>query len=62
MLRGVRPFLLDKYDLTKHPNYKYTADADKKYLFDMERYCMIDSTHLCPWRRPSRKSKPATTS
>ena len=28
----------DKYDLTKHPNYKHTADADKKYLFDMERY------------------------
>ena len=40
MLRGVRPFLSDKYDLTKHPNYKYTADADKKYLFDMERYMM----------------------
>ena len=38
MLRGVRPFLSDKYDLTEHPNYKYTADADKKYLFDMERY------------------------
>ena len=38
MLRGVRPFLSDKYDLTKHPNYKYTADADKKYRFDMERY------------------------
>ena len=40
MLRGVRPFLSDKYDLTKHPDYKYTADADKKYLFDMERYMM----------------------
>ena len=38
MLRGVRPFLSDKYDLTRHPDYKYTADADKKYLFDMERY------------------------
>ena len=38
MLRGVRPFLSDKYDLTKHPDYRYTADADKKYLFDMERY------------------------
>ena len=37
-LRGVRPFLSDKYDITQHPNYKYTADADKKYLFDMERY------------------------
>ena len=29
-LRGVRPFLSDKYDLTQHPNYKYTADYDKK--------------------------------
>ncbi len=38
MLRGVRPFLSDKYDLTKHPNYKYTADADPKNAFDMERY------------------------
>ena len=38
MLRGVRPFLSDKYDLTKHPNYKYTADADPKNVFDIERY------------------------
>ena len=38
MLRGVRPFLSDKYDLTKHPDYKYTADADKKNTFDIERY------------------------
>lgn len=38
MLRGVRPFLSDKYDLTKHPNYKYTANADPKNVFDMERY------------------------
>ena len=38
MLRGVRPFLSEKYDLTQHPNYKYTADADPKNLFDMERY------------------------
>ena len=38
MLRGVRPFLSEKYDLTKHPNYRYTADADPKNLFDMERY------------------------
>ena len=38
MLRGVRPFLSEKYDPTKHPNYPYTADADKKNLFDMERY------------------------
>ena len=38
MLRGVRPFLSEKYDLTRHPNYKYTADADPKNVFDMERY------------------------
>lgn len=38
MLRGVRPFLSDKYDLTRHPNYRYTADADPKNVFDMERY------------------------
>ena len=37
-LRGVRPFLSDKYDLTQHPNYKYTADHDKKLTFDIEKY------------------------
>ena len=37
-LRGVRPFLSEKYDLTQHPNYKYTADFDKKLTFDIERY------------------------
>ena len=37
-LRGVRPFLSDKYDLTQHPNFKYTADYDKKYTFDIEKY------------------------
>ncbi len=37
-LRGVRPFLSDKYDITKHPNYKYLSDFDKKNAFDMERY------------------------
>ena len=37
-VRGVRPFLSDKYDLTQHPNYKYTADADKKNWFDVGKY------------------------
>ncbi len=37
-LRGVRPFLSDKYDLTQHPNYRYTADYDKKLTFDIEKY------------------------
>ena len=37
-LRGVRPFLSDKYDLTKDSNYEYTADADNKNRFDIEKY------------------------
>ncbi len=37
-LRGVRPFLSDKYDLTKHPNFKYTADYDKKNALDIAAY------------------------
>ena len=37
-LRGVRPFLSEKYDLTQHPNYKYTADFDKKLTFNIEKY------------------------
>lgn len=44
-LRGVRPFLSDKYDITKHPNYKYLSDANPKYAFDMEKYL---STRLVP--------------
>ena len=37
-LRGVRPFLSDKFDITKHPNYKYLSDYDKKNAFDIERF------------------------
>ena len=37
-VRGVRPFLSDKYDLTQHPNYRLTGDYDKKYRFDVEKY------------------------
>ena len=37
-LRGVRPFLSDKYDLTQHPNYKLTSDYDSKNTFDVEKY------------------------
>ena len=37
-LRGVRPFLSGKYDITKHPNFKYTADADDKNAFDIEAF------------------------
>jgi len=37
-LRGVRPFLSDKYDITKHPNYKYLSDADPKNAFDIEKF------------------------
>lgn len=37
-VRGVRPFLSDKYDITKHPNFKYTADADPRNAFDIEQF------------------------
>lgn len=37
-LRGVRPFLSDKYDITQHPNYKYLSDYDKRNIFDIEKY------------------------
>lgn len=37
-LRGVRPFLSDKYDLTKHPNFQYTSDADKRNTFNIEKF------------------------
>ena len=37
-LRGVRPFFSDKFDITKHPRYRYLSDADKKNIFDVERY------------------------
>ncbi len=37
-LRGVRPFLSDKYDITKHPNYKYLSDANEKNTFDIEKF------------------------
>ena len=44
-LRGVRPFLSDKYDITKHPLYKYLSDYDKENAFDIERFL---STRLKP--------------
>ena len=37
-LRGVRPFLSVKYDITKHPNYKYLSDADRRNTFDIEKF------------------------
>ena len=37
-LRGVRPFMSNKFDITKHPNYKYLSDADPKNNFDIEKY------------------------
>ena len=37
-LRGVRPFLSDKYDITKHPNYRYTSDYDERNAFDVQEY------------------------
>ena len=37
-LRGVRPFLSNKYDITRHPLYKYLSDFDKRNTFDIEKY------------------------
>ena len=37
-VRGVRPFFSEKYDITRHPRYKYLSDADKKNYFDVDRY------------------------
>ena len=37
-IRGLRPFYSDKYDITKHPNYKYLSDANPKNTFDVEAY------------------------
>ena len=37
-VRGVRPFLSSKYDITKHPNYRYLSDYDKKNTFDIEKF------------------------
>ena len=50
-VRGVRPFLSAKYDITKHPRYKYLLDADEKNIFDVERY-------LAQQRRPTPPMKP----
>ncbi len=47
-LRGVRPFLSDKYDITKHPRYKYLADHDERNKFDMERYMKRKKTFIKP--------------
>ena len=44
-LRGVRPFLSDKYDITRHPLYKYTSDFDPRNAFNIEKYL---STKLQP--------------
>ena len=44
-LRGVRPFLSDKYDITRHPNYKYLSDSNPRNAFDIEKYL---STRLVP--------------
>ena len=46
-LRGVRPFLSDKYDITRHPNYKYLSDANPRNAFDIEKYL---STRLPGYR------------
>ena len=66
-LRGVRPFLSDKYDLTQHPNYKLTSDYDPKNTFDIEKYLnrkekihpgdefIVVDADLLPSARPGRR-------
>ena len=54
-LRGVRPFLSDKYDITRHPNYRYTSDFDPRNAFDIEKYL---STKLRP--KKTRLTNPTT--
>ena len=46
-LRGVRPFLSEKYDITKHPNYKYLSDADRRNTFDIEK-CLSTKLKVTP--------------
>ena len=40
-VRGVRPFFSEKYDITRHPRYKYLSDADKKNYFDVDTICFL---------------------
>ena len=47
-LRGVRPFFSDKFDITKHPKYKYLSDADPKNAFDMEKHLRRRPTIVKP--------------
>ena len=43
-LRGVRPFFSDKYDVTRHPNYRYTAEADPKRTFNIQKFVKSKAT------------------
>ena len=51
-LRGVRPFFSEKFDITKHPHYKYLADADKKNTFDVDKNTLFPYTTLFRSFRP----------
>lgn len=59
-IRGVRPFLSRKYDITKHPNYKYLSDFDEKNAFDIEKYLStrlpVRPGELYPTMRSRRKN------
>ena len=65
-LRGVRPFLSEKYDITAHPNYKYLSDANPKNTFDMERYMkkrkpIVKKNEVFDSYKISLPSEPGTT-
>lgn len=57
-VRGVRPFFSEKYDITRHPRYKYLSDADKKNTFDVDSYL---SSLRRKKRRVVTEDEPSTT-
>ncbi len=57
-VRGVRPFFSEKYDITRHPRYKYLSDADKKNYFDVDRYLTAMRRNGSGW---FRRRKPLTS-
>lgn len=57
-LRGVLPFFSDKFDITKHPNYRLLSDFDKKNEFDIEKYLKKQRKQNCPASRRSATVAP----
>jgi len=64
-LRGVRPFLSDKYDITRHPNYKHLSDYDPQNAFDIEKFLStrlkLKSDEICEVYEIDLSGEPAAT-